>query len=113
MKFRGSMAGLQTPLSTVRPASRDAQRMTWGQYGLLFLHRTKLSHLLLLFGARFVRQDQQPMIEQAEGLRLNPGLRLIDYADKPAKWYFALKQARLNGMGEHPLSGPVTLHWRS
>jgi hypothetical protein len=53
------------------------------------------------------------MIEQAEGLRLNPGLRLIDYADKPAKWYFALKQARLNGMGEHPLSGPVTLHWRS
>jgi hypothetical protein len=60
-----------------------------------------------------VRQDQQPMIEQAEGLRLNPGLRLIDYADKPAKWYFALKQARLNGMGEHPLSGPVTLHWRS
>ena len=51
--------------------------------------------------------------EQAEGLRFNPGLMLIDDADKPAKWYFALKQARLKGTGEHPLSGPVTLHWRS
>jgi hypothetical protein len=63
--------------------------------------------------ARFVRQDQQTMIEQAEGLRFNPGLMLIDDADKPAKWYFALKQARLKGTGEHPLSGPVVLHWRS
>jgi hypothetical protein len=53
------------------------------------------------------------MVEQAEGLRFNPGLMLIDDADKPAKWYFALKQARLKGTGEHPLSGPVTLHWRS
>ncbi len=45
------------------------------------------------FGARFVRQDQETMIEQAEGLRFHPGLMLIDDADKPAKWYFALKQA--------------------
>jgi hypothetical protein len=37
------MAGLQTPLSTVRPASRDAQRMTRGQCGLLFLHRNGLA----------------------------------------------------------------------
>ena len=49
------------------------------------------------------------MIEQAEGLRFHPGLMLIDDADKPAKWYFALKQARLKGTGEHPMSGPVTL----
>jgi len=42
---------------------------------------------------------------------------LIDDADRPAKWYFALKQARLQmastGSFEHPLAGPVTLHWRS
>jgi hypothetical protein len=38
---------------------------------------------------------------------------LIDDADKPAKWYFALKQRRLTGEGEHPLAGPVELHWRS
>jgi phenylpropionate dioxygenase-like ring-hydroxylating dioxygenase large terminal subunit len=65
------------------------------------------------FGARFVQQDQQTMIEQARGLRSNPGLMLIDDADKPAKWYFALKQRRLKGVGEHPLEGPVELHWRS
>ena len=69
------------------------------------------------FGARFVQQDQQTMIEQAEGLRFHPGLMLIDDADKPAKWYFALKQARLdggrNGEAKHPMDGPVELHWRS
>jgi phenylpropionate dioxygenase-like ring-hydroxylating dioxygenase large terminal subunit len=65
------------------------------------------------FGAKFVAQDQQTMVEQAQGLRSNPGLMLIDDADKPAKWYFALKQRRLTGEGEHPLAGPVELHWRS
>ena len=69
--------------------------------------------LLKYFGAIFVKQDQQTMIEQAEGLRYGPALMLIDDADKPAKWYFALKQARLRGTGEHPMPGPVTLHWRS
>jgi len=65
------------------------------------------------FGAKFVAQDQQTMVEQARGLRSNPGLMLIDDADMPAKWYFALKQRRLTGEGEHPLKGPVELHWRS
>jgi phenylpropionate dioxygenase-like ring-hydroxylating dioxygenase large terminal subunit len=65
------------------------------------------------FGAKFVAQDQQTMVEQARGLRSNPGLMLIDDADMPAKWYFALKQRRLSGVGEHPLKGPVELHWRS
>jgi phenylpropionate dioxygenase-like ring-hydroxylating dioxygenase large terminal subunit len=69
--------------------------------------------LVRFFGARFVAQDQQTMVEQARGLRSNPGLMLIDDADKPAKWYFALKQRRLTGHGDHPLSGPVDLHWRS
>ena len=31
------------------------------------------------------------MIRQAEGLNHNPRLMLIDDADRPAKWYFALK----------------------
>ena len=70
--------------------------------------------LVRFFGARFVAQDQKTMVDQARGLRSNPGLMLIDDADKPAKWYFALKQRRLTGKGEHPLaSGPVELHWRS
>ncbi len=38
-----SMAGLQTPLSTLRPAPSDAKRMTRGQCGSLFHHCTGLS----------------------------------------------------------------------
>src|ERR1017187_9407625 len=37
------MAGLQSPLSTLRHTPHDAQRMTRGQCGLLFLHCTGLS----------------------------------------------------------------------
>ena len=32
---------------------------------------------------------------QAEGLKHNPHLMLIDDADRPAKWYFQLKAAHL------------------
>jgi len=43
---------------------------------------------------------------------------LIDDADKPAKWYFALKQARLDAEPtavppKHPMDVPLELHWRS
>jgi phenylpropionate dioxygenase-like ring-hydroxylating dioxygenase large terminal subunit len=69
--------------------------------------------ILKFFAKLFVEQDQQTMVEQAQGLRYGPALMLIDDADKPAKWYFALKQARLSGSGVHPIQGPVTLHWRS
>ena len=67
-----------------------------------------------IFAKKFLRQDQETMIQQAEGLRHKPSLVLIDEADKPAKWYFALKQARLDGgTAKHPMDGPVELHWRS
>jgi hypothetical protein len=43
---------------------------------------------------------------------------LIDDADRPAKWYFGLKNAYLEmkksgGEFLHPMDGPVTLRWRS
>jgi hypothetical protein len=43
---------------------------------------------------------------------------LIDDADRPAKWYFQLKAAYLEAKRsgtemKHPMSGPVTLKWRS
>ena len=44
------------------------------------------------FAKVFLRQDQETMIQQSEGLKHNPRLMLIDDADRPAKWYFALKQ---------------------
>jgi len=70
------------------------------------------------FAKRFLRQDQLTMIQQAEGLKHDPRLMLIDDADRPAKWYFGLKAALLESRRTgktmpHPMAGPVTLHWRS
>jgi hypothetical protein len=70
------------------------------------------------FARKFLRQDQLTMIQQAEGLKYDPRLMLIDDADRPAKWYFALKanllEARRSGAPMvHPMTGPVTLRWRS
>jgi len=100
-------------LTTVTPITPSSCRIDVMAAWNVFYHVPFVTSIATFFGARFVRQDQQTMVEQAEGLRFNPGLMLIDDADKPAKWYFALKQARLKGTGEHPLTGPVTLHWRS
>jgi len=65
-----------------------------------------------------LRQDQETMIRQSEGLKHNPRLMLIDDADRPAKWYFALKanlleERRTGQPVPHPMGGPVTLHWKS
>src|SRR5580692_870898 len=70
------------------------------------------------FAKKFLRQDQETMILQAEGLKHNPRLMLIDDADRPAKWYFGLKtnlleSRRAGAAMVHPMAGPVTLHWRS
>jgi AAA15 family ATPase/GTPase len=74
--------------------------------------------LLKYVFAKFVEQDRKTMELQSEGLKHNPHLMLIDDADRPAKWYFQLKQAWLDSRqtGEafrHPMSGQVTLRWRS
>ena len=58
------------------------------------------------------------MVRQAEGLKYNPQLMLIDDADRPAKWYFQLKAACLKAQqtGEafdHPIKNPEILRWRS
>jgi phenylpropionate dioxygenase-like ring-hydroxylating dioxygenase large terminal subunit len=100
-------------LTTVTPVTPTTCRIDVYAVWNIFYWVPFVTTIATYFGARFVGQDQQTMIEQAEGLRFNPGLMLIDDADKPAKWYFALKQARLKGTGQHPMSGPVTLHWRS
>ena len=102
-----------TSLTTVTPVTASTCRIDvvacWNVLNWVPLLTPVLKH----FGAIFVRQDQETMVEQARGLRFGPALMLIDDADKPAKWYFALKQARLSGSGVHPMDGPVTLHWRS
>ena len=100
-------------LTTVTPITPSTCRIDVFAAWNVFYNVPFVTPVAKFFGARFVRQDQQTMIEQAQGLRFRPALMLIDDADKPAKWYFALKQARLNHTEEHPLTGPVTLHWRS
>jgi phenylpropionate dioxygenase-like ring-hydroxylating dioxygenase large terminal subunit len=105
-------------LTTVTPTVANACRIdVCGAWNIF--HRVPfVTAITKFFGGMFVRQDQETMIQQAEGLKYDPTLMLIDDADRPAKWYFALKQARLEAQrtGEpmrHPLAGPVTLLWRS
>ena len=100
-------------LTTITPVTPSTCRIDVAAAWNVFYRVPGVTSLAKFFGARFVRQDQETMIEQAQGLRSHPALMLIDDADKPAKWYFALKQARLTHTDAHPLSGPVTLHWRS
>jgi len=100
-------------LTTVTPITATTCRIDVAAAWNIFYWVPLVTTIAKFFGAKFVRQDQETMIEQAQGLRFHPALMLIDDADKPAKWYFALKQARLTGVGGHPMSGPVTLRWRS
>jgi hypothetical protein len=101
--------------ATVTPVRRDLCRIDFvAAWNLFFLPVT----IFRIFGKIFLRQDQQTMIQQAEGLKHNPRLMLIDDADRPAKWYFALKanlieSRRTGGAMVHPMDGPVTLRWRS
>ncbi|HEX5284950.1 MAG TPA: Rieske 2Fe-2S domain-containing protein [Bryocella sp.] len=100
-------------LTTVTPITSSTCRIDVVAAWNIGYYVPFVTALVRVFGSRFVEQDQQTMVEQARGLRSNPGLMLIDDADKPAKWYFALKQRRLTGTGAHPLEGPIELHWRS
>ena len=100
-------------LTTVTPVTASTCRIDVVAAWNVFYSLPFVTPIAKFFGAKFVRQDQVTMIQQAEGLKHNPSLMLIDDADKPAKWYFALKQARLEGSQKHPMDGPVDLHWRS
>ncbi|MHB1022997.1 MAG: Rieske 2Fe-2S domain-containing protein [Acidobacteriaceae bacterium] len=100
-------------ITTVTPVTPTTCRIDVYAAWNIFYRVPFVTSIATFFGARFVQQDQETMVQQAEGLRYSPGLMLIDDADKPAKWYFALKQARLKGVDQHPLTGPMTLRWRS
>jgi phenylpropionate dioxygenase-like ring-hydroxylating dioxygenase large terminal subunit len=100
--------------ATVTPVRRDLCRIDFVAAWNLLLPVT----IFRIFAKKFLRQDQETMILQAEGLKYNPRLMLIDDADRPAKWYFGLKagllESRRTGAAMvHPMNGPVTLHWRS
>jgi phenylpropionate dioxygenase-like ring-hydroxylating dioxygenase large terminal subunit len=105
-------------ITTVTPTTPSQCRIDVYAAWNVFYHVPFVKAIATFFGKRFVAQDQVTMIQQAEGLKYDPSLMLIDDADRPAKWYFALKQARLESARtgaafRHPMQGPVTLRWRS
>jgi phenylpropionate dioxygenase-like ring-hydroxylating dioxygenase large terminal subunit len=105
-------------LTTVTPITRNRCRIDVVAAWNLFRWLPFAPELLKFVFAKFVEQDRRTMELQSEGLKHNPHLMLIDDADRPAKWYFGLKQAWLEmkksgGEFRHPLEGPVTLKWRS
>ena len=104
--------------ATVTPVRRDLSRIDFVAAWNLVRWMPLVVPIFRSFAKKFLRQDQQTMIRQAEGLKHNPHLILIDDADRPAKWYFALKANLLasrnsGGPMVHPMQGPVTLRWRS
>jgi phenylpropionate dioxygenase-like ring-hydroxylating dioxygenase large terminal subunit len=105
-------------LTTVTPITRNHCRIDVVACWNLFRWVPFGTRLLKFVFAKFVEQDRQTMEKQSEGLKHNPHLMLIDDADRPAKWYFALKAAHLEAKRtgtemKNPMAGPVTLKWRS
>ena len=105
-------------LTTVTPITRDQCRIDVVAAWNLFRWIPFGPELLKFVFAKFVEQDRLTMEQQSEGLKHNPHLMLIDDADRPAKWYFGLKNAMLEmkrngGEFRHPMAGAVTLKWRS
>jgi phenylpropionate dioxygenase-like ring-hydroxylating dioxygenase large terminal subunit len=105
-------------LTTVTPITRNQCRIDVVAAWNLFRWVPFAPELLKFVFAKFVEQDRRTMEMQAEGLRHNPHLMLIDDADRPAKWYFLLKAAHLESKRtgaemKHPMPGPVALKWRS
>ncbi len=105
-------------LTTVTPITASTCRIDVRAAWNIFRFVPGVLPIMRFFGEKFMEQDRRTMEMQAEGLKHNPAMMLIDDADRPAKWYFALKQALLDSRrtGEpmkHPMSGPVTLRWRT
>jgi phenylpropionate dioxygenase-like ring-hydroxylating dioxygenase large terminal subunit len=120
MRFEQIRAGKYwfSSRATVTPVTGNRSRIDFVAAWNIFRWVPFVVPIFRSFGKRFIRQDQETMIRQAEGLRWNPNLMLIDDADRPAKWYFGLKSAYLEAKAagtpmQHPLTGPVTLRWRS
>ena len=105
-------------LTTVTPVEPTRSRIDVRAAWNLFRGVPLVAPIMKFFGQRFMLQDKRTMEMQAEGLKHDPSLMLIDDADRPAKWYFALKAALLESRrsgqpAKHPMDGPVTLRWRS
>src|ERR1700694_4284957 len=74
--------------ATVTPVRRGFCRLDFvAALDLFFLPVS----IFRIFGKMFLRQDQQTMIQQAEGLKHNPRLMLIDDAARPGEGGFRVQ----------------------
>ena len=104
--------------TTVTPVTASTCRIDVSAAWNIFSGVPFVKPFFRFFAKKFMRQDQETMIKQARGLEHAPQLMLIDDADRPAKWYFALKAALLESRrtGEpmhHPIPEETVLRWRS
>ena len=104
--------------TTVTPIRRDLCRLDFCAAWNIFPWFPIVSFIINVFGPRFIRQDTEVIEKQAMGLQYEDRMMLIDDADRQARWYFELKTAyqesqRTGAPMRHPMSGPVTLRWRS
>ena len=99
-----------TPLS---PAEAQINHAIYWNVPLLSL----LKPLLRPYMRAFLNQDRAIMVRQAEGLKYDPPLALIDDADTQARWYYRLKTEYARATSERrPFVNPVqdrVLRWRS
>ena len=103
---------------TITPITPHRCRLDFCAAWNLFPWMPLVTPLFRFFARRFLRQDQHVSVQQAEGLKHNPRMMLIDDADRPARWYLQLKEACLDSRKtglplRHPLQEPVTLRWRT
>ena len=104
--------------TTVTPVRRDLCRLDFVAAWNILPWFPIVSFIIHVLGPRFIRQDTEVIEKQALGLKYEDRMMLVDDADRQARWYFELKAAHLESQrtGEpmrHPVSGPVTLRWRS
>jgi phenylpropionate dioxygenase-like ring-hydroxylating dioxygenase large terminal subunit len=104
--------------TTVTPIRRDLCRLDFCAAWNILPWFPIVSFIINVFGPRFIRQDTEVIEKQAMGLQYEDRMMLIDDADRQARWYFELKAAyqesqRTGAPMRHPMSGPVTLRWRS
>lgn len=107
-----------TSRATVTPITKNHCRIDFCAAWNIFRNVPFIVSIFRLFAKKFLDQDLRTMEKQAIGLKYNPPMMLIDDADRPAKWYYQLKDAYLESKKtgqpmSHPIEGEVKLHWRS
>jgi phenylpropionate dioxygenase-like ring-hydroxylating dioxygenase large terminal subunit len=104
--------------TTVTPIRRNLCRLDFVAAWNILPWVPIVPFIIYVLGPRFIKQDTDVIERQALGLQYEDRMMLVDDADRPARWYFELKAAYLESQRtgaplRHPVSGPVTLRWRS